>query len=251
MTLVGRPAPRRGVKRRLLLGMLCLLAVTGCGCVLGLLFSGPLAGATRAHVDDPVRVFFRAHRTARGRHLLSLVSRAGATDVVALAATVAGVSLRLAGKTWRHVVIVLATFAGAVTITVVDKAVVVSDLPGVGGDAPISRSGFPSGHATLAMAVYGSFAVAVWQLTDRTSARVVAVVVSTLVVIAVAVSRLYLGLHWLTEVVGGLVLGGAWLGAVVLVSSRPPPGGNYLRRLQEQRTGTPVVAVDRRSTDDR
>src|SRR5689334_25381661 len=51
--------------------------------------------------------------------------------------------------------------------------------------------------------------------TRRTLLRITAVAVAALGVLTIGVSRLYLGVHWLTDVVTGWFLGGAWLAVCV------------------------------------
>ena len=192
-----------------------------------------------------------------GRSLLSDIGRAGAaTAVVPLVVLVAAVIALLRGR-WREPLALLLACGGAVTITAVVKVVVGRDGHPRKNSLPISHTGFPSGHATLAIAVYGMFAVIVWRLTDRAThrvaLRVTTVVATGSLVAAVALAQVYLGHHWLTDVAGGLLLGGAWLVAVALVSSRPPPALLRLRvrHLQEHGVRAPVVAVDTGPADHR
>ena len=72
-------------------------------------------------------------------------------------------------------------------------------------DEPLARSSgasFPSGHAMTSAAAYGAVAM-VWRRAWMTAAIVV-------LVSAIAFSRVALGVHWLTDVVVGVLLGGAW-----------------------------------------
>ena len=78
---------------------------------------------------------------------------------------------------------------------------------------------FPSGHATQAAAVYGGFA---WLAAGWVTAWARKVAVWTgavLAVLVVGVSRVYLGVHWPTDVLGGWALGGLWLAGVLVTVS--------------------------------
>ena len=82
----------------------------------------------------------------------------------------------------------------------------------------IGSYSFPSGHATLssiamAMVVY-SLSVTTYL---RGVARTIAAIIAALWVLLVGTSRLYLGLHYPSDVLGGLVIGGAWFLVCVLV----------------------------------
>ncbi len=75
---------------------------------------------------------------------------------------------------------------------------------------------FPSGHATLAMALYG-FCVYILLQMYPTAARRVMFTALPFIVALVAVSRLYLGVHYLSDVLAGLILGAifVWIGIQV------------------------------------
>jgi undecaprenyl-diphosphatase len=70
---------------------------------------------------------------------------------------------------------------------------------------------FPSGHAFTALVLYGLLAYLVWQITQHAWARALAVVFALAATIGVGLSRIYLGVHWTTDVLGGWLAGAAWL----------------------------------------
>jgi undecaprenyl-diphosphatase len=76
---------------------------------------------------------------------------------------------------------------------------------------PIDFS-LPSGHTAAAALCYGALAVLVVVNAQRLWPRVLAPVVVAIVVMGVAWSRVYLGVHWAGDVAAGLLFSAAWLG---------------------------------------
>ena len=93
------------------------------------------------------------------------------------------------------------------------------------GSGPLANS-FPSGHMVRAVIVYGLLAFVVRRLSSRPLLRNVAIPFATIVVLLVAFDRLYLDVHWESDVLGGLLLGAiALLGATVWLD-RPRQADN-------------------------
>src|SRR5450759_5778126 len=69
---------------------------------------------------------------------------------------------------------------------------------------------FPSGHTMNAVVFYVALALIVWSIQGR-RAGLLAMVIAAAIAIGVGISRIYLGYHYLTDVVGGLLAGIAWL----------------------------------------
>lgn len=77
----------------------------------------------------------------------------------------------------------------------------------------VSGPSFPSGHAMNSAIVFGAVAVALLALTARRSRATVAAALTTGLVIAIGFTRVALGVHYLSDVVAGWLLGLAWLAA--------------------------------------
>ncbi len=69
---------------------------------------------------------------------------------------------------------------------------------------------FPSGHSMLSAATYLTLAVLVSSLEPRRRTKMLVFAIAVLTMLAVGVSRVYLGVHWPTDVLGGWCGGVAW-----------------------------------------
>lgn len=88
---------------------------------------------------------------------------------------------------------------------------------------------FPSGHSMNSLVFYMALALIVWALWSR-RAGLVASAAALVLALFIGMSRIYLGYHYLTDVVGGYLAGAAWL-LIVLVAF---DAGPWLRRRPAQ-----------------
>ena len=101
----------------------------------------------------------------------------------------------------------------------------------------LSDYSFPSGHTMSAVIVYVALALILWSVFGR-RIGLVALAIAATVTFGVGVSRIYLGYHYLTDVVGGLLAGIAWL-LVVGAAFRARPTWRRWRSPGTPRTGRP------------
>ncbi len=109
-------------------------------------------------------------------------------------------------RAWHSAVATTITFAAARSVEALLKHLIGRPRPP--GGAVLEAAGnfsFPSGHALLAGTAYGVLALVAGQSMGRWSKAIVIAVCSS-VAIAVAFSRVYLGVHWFSDVVGGLLI---------------------------------------------
>jgi undecaprenyl-diphosphatase len=85
---------------------------------------------------------------------------------------------------------------------------------------PVRTLSFPSGHAFGAAACYATFAFFFARFVPRWSAELFCYVLAGLIVLVIGMTRVYLGVHYPTDVLAGMAAGGAWAFFLAAVFSR-------------------------------
>jgi membrane-associated phospholipid phosphatase len=202
---------------------LAMAMVVVAGVVFGVFVAMIRANAGVVNVDVAVTRWAASNATSLSLTVIGWITWAGGTIGVVL---VSVVTIAYAVRRWRRWGVVLFFFvvvAGQFALSNAVKVAVARVRP----DAPpfhvLAGPSFPSGHATAAAATWAAVALVLGRGASR---RTRAVLAGSAVAIAVAVacSRVFLGAHWTSDVVGGLVLGWTWF-AVCAVAF----GGRVLR----------------------
>jgi undecaprenyl-diphosphatase len=166
-------------------------------------------GSVLLTLDEPIQRAVESRRTSALNDVFLGISRLGSTVVVLAVGTAASI------VTWRRcravsIAVLIATFSRPALEFVV-KAVVGRDRPEferlVDGTGP----SFPSGHVMAAVALWGLMPLVVSLYTRRRAIWWASVVIAGGLIVAIAASRVYLGVHWFSDVTGGLVVGAFFL----------------------------------------
>jgi undecaprenyl-diphosphatase len=197
---------------RAALGAVVLAAAVAAG-VLAVVFawiaSRVRAGSTQAF-DEGVLRWVGAHRIPWLEATMLELTFLGTGTVVIMIAGVAGLFLALTRQRTAAALLLWSTL-GAILLNNVLKSLFVRPRPELfSWGTHVRTTSFPSGHAMSAAAIYGTVAFLAARLAKRRRTRIAIYVVAALIVCLVAASRVYLGVHYPTDVAAGLVVGLAW-----------------------------------------
>ena len=196
--------------------MLGLLVIAAIAVGAGMLVQDVTAGDGVAVLDHPVAGFVAAHRSAALTTVMRAVSSAGGPMILAAVAAAAGVLLGILRRSLGPVLLAGMTVVGSAGLTIVLKEALGRSRPPL-DDALAAAEGhaFPSAHAATAAAVFGVLAYLCAARLRPWSVRVAVWAGAVVLTALVGISRIYLGVHWTTDVIGGWTFGVVWLAIVV------------------------------------
>jgi undecaprenyl-diphosphatase len=178
-----------------------------------------LDGGGAVQFDGPIVHWLAGHREPLLTNVLLAVTRLGNTGAQALCITAVAIVSAVVGRSWLPIVVAVTGGGGIGLVISAAKHVVGRHRPPF-PDALITPGGFsfPSGHATGAAAVG---LLCAWMLCRWVAHRWVVQVaiwaVTVALIVLIGFSRVYLGVHFPTDVMAGWFLGAAWAGIVTLV----------------------------------
>ena len=162
--------------------------------------------------DTAVLRWIGAHHSPTLTTIMTEITPLG-TGIVVL--TVVGVTTAFLWHTeHKHSArMLLAATAGAILLNNALKLLFDRDRPNVfEWETHAASSSFPSGHAMSATVVYGTVAYLLARLQKHGWARALTLLFAVVMVALICLTRLYLGVHYPSDVLGGIIVGLAWSG---------------------------------------
>jgi undecaprenyl-diphosphatase len=194
---------------------LALVAVIAGGVVLALLAVVVRSSDVLSGIDSSVAEWGDRHASAWSHDALTLVTYLGETvTVVVVAIVVAGVEIARTRSRWV-VPFLVAVILGDKLLTEAIKQIVDRARPELEAVAATLGPSFPSGHTSTAAASWAAFALIAGRWWGRPAWPTLAGL-AVGIAVAVALSRVLLDVHWLTDVLSGLALGWAWFGVCAI-----------------------------------
>ena len=138
-----------------------------------------------------------------------ITSLGGYALVVLISLAVIGYLL-MDGKRGAAVWVLVSVGGGAVLSNLL-KLAIERPRPGlVAHMVEVNTTSFPSGHATLAAVTYLTLGALLSRVEARRRAKIYVLTVAVALTFLIGISRIYLGVHWPTDVLAGWCVGAAW-----------------------------------------
>ncbi|MEB3100412.1 phosphatase PAP2 family protein [Ferviditalea candida] len=170
-----------------------------------------------SYFDRAFGSWVRAFRTEPLTFLMRSVAQFGSSQVLILIALVAGAYLWLSlRKKWEAFLLLTGLFGSWLANSLL-KLIFERPRPGIGRLADASGYSFPSGNAMISIAFYGFIAYLIMQgaAGKNPAAKKTVLLSAVLFILLIGLSRIYLGVHYPTDILAGYAAGGIWLTAVI------------------------------------
>ena len=178
-----------------------------------LAIANPFAG-----IDHGVAFWFHAHLTPTFVSVLRGITEFGSSEWIAVVLSVA-VLFFVFKRWWPSLLMMVVAVPGGMLLNEWVKILVHRHRPFVDGwFVDWSGYSFASGHTIGATLLYGQLALFIIPMIKNRRGRVLVFSAATFVIFLVGFSRIALGAHYLTDVLGGMFLGTSWLTLCLLVS---------------------------------
>lgn len=161
--------------------------------------------------DERVSAWFHEHATPALTHVAHIVTFFGSVSFIAAAAICAALILGMR-KSWYQLLALVLGIGGGSLLNILLKHFFHRQRPVLENPlVTLSSFGFPSGHTMGSTLFYGLLAIFVVHSVRKWRWRTAIVCVAALWVALIGLSRIYLGAHYLTDVLGAIAVGLAWL----------------------------------------
>jgi undecaprenyl-diphosphatase len=210
-----------------------------------------------ANLDKPTLAFMEQLRSPGLDSFVTGFTNIGGGIGMPILASVLTAWLIWTSRTWRPLILIGGAAAVSTTATTLGKKLIGRNRPDHADAVPPFENSpsFPSGHTLNTTVVIALVVYLACLQVKRTAARIGMIAAGVIFIVAMGMSRVYLGHHWMTDVIIGWLLGLAWV-AIVIMAHRlfhvlrhreqagPAPTFDHPAHLRDGRAGDPAATAD-------
>ncbi|WP_251551814.1 phosphatase PAP2 family protein [Neobacillus muris] len=202
------------MRLRLYLTIAFVLSVV---CLIGFsLLALQISGNSLLHFDRQMISFIQGFETPWLTSLMKFFSFIGSVPVVILLCLLCMYILYKLLHHYSELLLFISVAIGSAVLNLMLKLIFHRARPDLHQLVEISGYSFPSGHAMNAFTVYGIFAFLMWRHLYTKWGRIWLIIASTWMILLIGLSRIYLGVHYPTDIIGGYLASGVWVTAAIL-----------------------------------
>ena len=134
--------------------------------------------------------------------IVKVVTHVGGAKIVFVLTVLAIILI----KGLKNKLFLLTGVVGTAGLNVVLKHIVQRERPNINRLLPEKGYSFPSGHSMMSMAFYGMLIFLIFKYVKNTALKWTLIVILTILLSTIGITRIYLGVHYPSDVIGGFVV---------------------------------------------
>lgn len=174
-----------------------------------------MSGGQIAGFDKAIISFVQGLETPFLTPIMKFFTFVGAGNSIKVLAAIVVVILFFFFKQRSELILFIAVLIGSHYVFRILKHTFQRERPDLYRLVEIGGYSFPSGHATNAITFYGILAFILWRLIPTRRGRTLLVIFCASMILMIGLSRIYLGVHYPSDVIAGYCAGGFWLIAAI------------------------------------
>ncbi|KWW17402.1 MULTISPECIES: phosphatase PAP2 family protein [Peribacillus] len=163
------------------------------------------------HFDSEVISFIQGWESPLLTGIMKVFTYIGSTGSIIVLSLFILIFLYKGLKHRVELVLFIAVMAGSPILNAMVKLCFQRTRPDLHRLIEIGGYSFPSGHAMNAMSLYGILTFLLWRHIKVKWGRILLIVLSTSMILTIGISRIYLGVHYPSDIIAGYLAGGFWI----------------------------------------
>lgn len=173
-----------------------------------------------ASLDESVISVVQGGESPGLTRVMEAFSWLGSTIVVIVLAVSILLFLALVLGHRKELLLFVAVVGGAPLMNVFLKSWFQRERPNIHRLVEETGYSFPSGHSMAAFALYGALTYLLWKHLSGRTGKTMLILIGSAIVLCIGWSRIYLGVHYPSDVLGGYLASGVWLGLMIEIFPR-------------------------------
>ena len=170
---------------------------------------------TLSTIDPIFGSWLVTHTTLPGDHVFAAITFLGNALIISAGTGLIGFWLARQ-RNWKKLILLFSSVAGGALLNLVLKNIFQRSRPTIPGAYMVETGfSFPSGHSMVSLIFYGVIAYLALSYIKSKKWKVFITVITLMICALIGFSRLYLGVHFLTDVLAGWAAGGLWLAVCI------------------------------------
>ncbi|MEO6348016.1 MAG: phosphatase PAP2 family protein [Aquaticitalea sp.] len=190
--------------------VVALIVVVG-GINLFIEFTEHLKGKVFSKYDQQITEYIIAYRSPSLTKYFIFATKVGDLYGYLVVLTIMVLISVFIFKKWKYVVQTTTVLALAGVSNMMLKRFVDRARPGIEHLVSVETLSYPSGHAMSAMAFYGFVIYMFYRFNINKYLKIAVITILTILIFSIGISRIYLGVHFPTDIIGGFIAGFIWV----------------------------------------